>query len=299
MKKSALFSKSVLVLFLTLVLTMSLFPIFPKAAASKPMAEKELKAGVTYEYDLNGNGKKDAIRYTVKQASIPSIDSDYGCRLTLFINGKKSYSKTVDSALNARLSICDLNSKDGYLDLILYFTSDSACLDYMGFLRYSGSKITTIKSIISNKTNQFGQALIYRVSGISNIKSDGNFSIVADTPCSLNGIGSYLCRVPFQSKGNKITAVSSNTYSITSHSRKYNYKAAKTIPAYKKANSSSKKAFSIKKGGTVNLLKVKVSNSDKDNWAYIKTKAGKTGWIHLPESYDYDNPLFQQTPAWG
>lgn len=261
--------------------------------------EKELEENKIYYYDLDGDGKKDKLKYIVEEKK----EDDYYQKVSLYINGAKKYSK-VFTSLWAEYSIADLDRKDKKIDLILYCSSDSGTLDYAIFQNYENKKIKTIKTIIGyGDKNKYGLAELSRIGGLGQIKGDGSFSIVGDTSVWIPQIGCYYMYIPFYKQGNKITHKKTNTFTLTSGSQNFIYTVNQDTKVYEKADETSKLMAVLKKGDTLKIKKIKVPDSysedNREGYAYIEYQNGKKGWLWIPEDNSYRNDMFELIPGWG
>ena len=116
-----------------------------------------------------------------------------------------------------------------------------------------------------------------------NVKGNGRFHIIVDTPYALP-IGCFYADIPLQLKGDKIVPAT-GTYKLVESLKK-------NMKVYKKASKKSKNKFTLKKGDKLRIIKIKPAKNvtkrpqgkygldKKDNgFAYVKTKNGKKGWI--------------------
>ena len=146
----------------------------------------------------------------------------------------------------------------------------------------------------------------------SNVKGNGRFNIVVDTPYSLP-IGCFYANIPLKLQNNKIITTT-GTYNLVGSSKKYKYKAKSNIKVYKKASKKSKVKFTVKKGDKIKMIKIKpMKNVAKrpqgkygeekpiNAYAYVKTKSGKKGWIYLSKKKSSwgRKMLFKNVPGWG
>lgn len=260
---------------------------------------KMLSKDKEYSYDLNKDGKMEKIKYSFKKNNNNYQEK---MKIILYVNGKATYSKEFDYALNAKCTIADIDEKDGYLDLFLMVTSDSYSLEYAAFLQYQSNKIKTLNSSQSNKSIKFTRG--YEIEGVD---GKGNFKAVIDTPFTLQEIGSYNCYIPFVMEKGKIKQKKVSTYSLVSNSKKFKYKLRRSIKVYQKESTSSKVLRTIKKGEPITISKIKITIPSSglaqdlplSGYAYMEDKNGKKGWIYLNKKYNWNNRLFEETPGWG
>lgn len=285
---------------LCLVMVFTAMPEFRLQAASHTniKSSKVLQPNKTYYYDLNGDGKDESIYFTQTDKNEDNV------QIELYVNNKKVLSKTEE--INAIVKLSNLNQKDKYIEFEIAFQGEDAMITFLGFYRYKNSKLT--KMFTTNGQKSYNGLNLYRYDGVRTGKN-GTFYIKSDTPFSISAMGCYYCYMPFKIKGDKITAKKVKNYetfspfvSASGRTKAMQFKANKELKAYTKASTSSKKAFTIKKGEKLTITKIHpVSFKEDKKSAFVYVKKGtKKGWIYLKNAnYDYGNPVFEQTPAWG
>lgn len=242
---------------------------------------KTLEKDKVYEYDLNGDGEKEKLKYTVVED-----EAAYTVYLKLYINNKLCMSRK-DKGLAYTLQLCDLDKKDNYLDLYGYGTMDSGGISYSFFARYDKNNQYKYVNFKPNKIIKN-----YDAYSLELLHGNGKFDMMVDTPVHSDAIGRYYCYVPFQLKNNVISAVSTQTYAFNKFSSQYKYKAAKVFSVYDKAG-SNKVAYKVKTGEKVTINALCVTTSGKAYFRVVNSK-GKTGWIKS----DLKN-IFVERPEWG
>lgn len=267
-------------------------------AATNRLLEKDK----VYYYDLDGDGTKEKIYY---QTHVSAKDNEFFDSVSLFINDKNVYTKKLTDVW-ASYKVIDFDTSDKTIELNFQIGSYSYTLDYSSFQRWNGKEITEFETG-SNK------ALMYvRGYRFKNVKGNGRFHIIVDTPYALP-IGCFYADIPLQLKGDKIVPAT-GTYKLVESSKKYVYTAKKNIKVYKKASKKSKNKFTLKKGDKLRIIKIKPAKNvakrpqgkygldKRDNgFAYVKTKNGKTGWIFFSKKMSGwgKKTLFKQVPVWG
>ncbi|WMJ88195.1 SH3 domain-containing protein [Anaerocolumna sp. MB42-C2] len=276
--KSALF-------FITLFVSLIMAPkVYQASETTKELdGIKTLSNDTVYYYDLNGDGKTEKI--------LCKITVNYDKRKTtlkLYINDALSLSK-IEDGLFFLVTILDLDKSDNYLDFFISTTMESGCMDNSFFTRYDGTKFLDYVTFdIKTLTKKFDSSRYY----INKLNGDGKFTMVIDTPIYSPAIGCYFCYVPFRLKDNVLSAITTNTYTLTADSSNYKYKAVKSFSVYKKAGSKNV-VYKVKKSDKVFFDKMYISKSGKAYFRIINNK-GKKGWIKS----DQEN-LFAECPAWG
>ncbi len=273
-----------IIFYLSLSLILLCLPAKASAAETKIEGIIYLEADKTYYYDLNGDGKEDKIYY--KSTYQGKTDTS---TLELFINDQLCLTRKDNFDNGHILQICDLDSKDNYLDFYLYVIEPSDGVGNPTFFQYDGKSIL---NQINFKPNELSKHLSFYRFSIDTVKGDKTFTILADTPIYSASIGCYLCYITYKLENNKITMVASKTYSFSEYSTEYKYKSKKSFSAYKTAGSKVIQ-FKVKKGDVVTFDKLHVTNSGT---AYVRivNKKGKKAWINANQE-----ELFYELPLWG
>lgn len=252
------------------------------AATKSTTSIRTLEKDKKYKFDLNCDGKVEEIYFQVT-----ANDEDWEATFKLFINGKLHLTKK-ERGFGYYVQLCDIDTKDNYLDLFVINQMESDCSDYAAFMRYDGNKINEITGLKENIANK--NLSLFRYS-LGTVKGDGTFTLLVDSPIFSETIGCYNCFLPYQIKNNKITSVKQKTFALHKYSREYKYKAKKSFQAYKSAGSKSV-AFTVKKGTQVTFDRIYVTPAGK---LYVRAvSSGKSGWI----SGDIKD-LFIERPLWG
>lgn len=265
----------------------------PLVASAASVETKNLDKDIKYKYDLNKDGKKETLSYSVTSTG------EYTCRIKIFVNGVTVLSRVVDG-YSCTVQICDLNKKDKSLDLSVYSTSDSYCLEDFFLLRYKGKKFEAIKEF-NYKTGVPKNISIYRIGGIKKVKGNGTFSIVADTPYYNFKFGCYYVDIPAKATTSKVTFPTASSYTVTGYTKTFQYKLATSMVLYKKASLSSDKLGTLSSGTKFTAKSIKplsVATNDGAIFVKVKTSAGKTGWIYFPADTG-DKQYLEMVPGWG
>lgn len=265
------------------------FSLFVKTstiqAASSGQTDKiSLHAGNTYRYDLNGDGKKEKIVYQ----SIEN-EKDFTSTCKIYVNDKLCYHKTAKESFCFDMYLCDLDVSDSFLDIYIDARTYSDGVTYSKFARYDGSKITEYCQLSPESVSKYFKIFRY---GLGDIRGDGTFQVVVDSPIYSETIGCYNCFLEFKMVEDKLTPITTNFYYLNQDSKKYPYKAAKSFISYTKVGSKTT-AFIVKKGDTITFDKLYVSKSGK-LYVRIRNQKGKNGWMSGSLK-----DLFVEIPAWG
>lgn len=263
------------------------------------MQTKALSENEMYYYDLDIDGKNEKIEYRLFGNG---NDGQEKQEIVLYINDEEAYRYKMGNGLYAGYTIADIDAGDGYLDLFLMVTSDSYCLEYAAFLQYQSKQIKTLTSSLDNKSLQFIRG--YEIEGAD---GGGGFEAAIDTPFPLRAIGCYYCYVPFVMEEGTVKRKETDTYALAGHSREFRYILTQDIEVYEEADTSSGVSGTLEEGEYVTISEIKLNavngeqeeNAPVSGYACIEDRNGKKGWIYLDGEYDWDNPLFEEIPAWG
>ncbi len=257
-------------------------PCLAAEKSSKPSKVMLLTENIVYNYDLNGDGKTEAVQYKVTEK-----ENAHTATLKLYINKKLVLTKE-EEGLSYCVYLTDLNQSDNSLNFFIYTVWESGWVENAFFAQYNESKLDTIAFEPMKVAKDFN------ISRYTLFSTDGNgkFTLSIDTPIDAPSIGFYYCYISFQLKDNKITLLPDRTFSLVDFSKNYQYKAAKTISAYQSAGSKTV-SYKIKKGDTVTFDEMYLSKSGKVYFRMNNAK-GKKGWIRSNL-----NNLFIDVPMWG
>lgn len=242
-----------------------------------------LKKDTAYKYDLNGDGKTEKIKYKVN-----INEEKFSASIKLYVNDKLIMSRKTQGFYYS-LNLCDIDKRDGYIDIYCFATMESGCINDAFFVRYDGEKlINMVKFPPKSESKDFNTIRF----SIEKTAGDCTFIACVDTPVFSNTIGCYYCYVPYQLKNNKIARLSEKTYLLTDDSKKYQYKVKKGFSVYDKAGSKTI-AFKVKKGEKVTFDQIYLTKSNKAYFRIVNHK-GKKGWIKSDQE-----GLFYNLPMWG
>ncbi|MEE0706914.1 MAG: hypothetical protein UCH28_11110 [Adlercreutzia sp.] len=237
--------------------------------AAKGAKVHTLKENVTYtQYDATGDRKAD----TVKVAT--SYDNyDFGNKITVYLNGKRAFSKsTIFYYVEAQL----IQLKNGKCFIYLFAPIDNGDAEVCALYQVKNGKL---KRVI-NFNKGLGSKIGYHVGGQVK-KVSGNSMTVSFTSMSYM-TGFISANYTYKYKSGTLKKTSTTGKLSVGFTPKSTYKTKKAITAYKNTKCTSKK-FTIKKGAKVKFLKTYV----KGNTVRFQVKSGgKTGWIKVATRYD-------------
>ncbi len=256
---------------------------YSAAEGSKLEGVKALDQKTDYQYDLNGDGKVETLRYQVTEN-----DEKHEATLKLYIDKKLCLTKTSDGLLY-RVYVLDLDANDNHLDLFIHAVLESDGVKNAFFVQFDGKKfVHNVPFEINKLTKKYST---YRYS-IEKTDGKGNFTALLDTPIYSPAIGCYLCYVSFRMEDGNISIIPSSTYDLFKFSKEYKYKTVKAFTVYEKAGSKTA-VYKVKKGDIVTFDKMYLAKSGKVYFRTINSKGSK-GWILSDQE-----GLFAEQPAWG
>lgn len=253
---------------------------------AKLMEEEILESDKVYEYDLDGDGKKEKINYVNKQ--IDSTNLNY--EVIIKINGKNVYQKK-GKGFSAIISICNIDTRDKYKELILrdYAGDDDIFSAYI--MQYKNKKLKSLVELIKITKDE-----IWLGAGIRGVSTNGK-GILYWGSASINDLYQYcesmdpmgilflgnLKKVAFTLENGKIQLKKVFSYEaedkyVTDDIRYYT--AKKKIITYEKPNIKSKKSSVLKKGEEFQIDRIKKIGK---GIAYLRVvkKNGKKSWIYV------------------
>lgn len=227
-------------------------------------AQKELDDWIdsgkskTYNiYDVTGDGKSDTLKIKVAQNGV-----------TIFVNGKKAYSRKNGDLNSIDVSLYKIENEVPILAINAGMDSSS----YGVVLRYASGKLVKQFDLEDEKGFAFGREL--------RVASDKITAYFLRTYC----VGTVYFAYTYTYKNGKWNCSKYGDYYLGEVGKK-NIKVLKNFTTYKEPGLKSK-AFTVKKGSSVKILKCRLY---KDNM-HIKLECkGKKGWI---KDYGYDSEMF-------
>ena len=194
------------------------------------------------------------------------------------------------------MQICDIDKKDGKMDIWVYAYTDSDDIRYSALYQYSKGKIKRIWNLTEDY-NSDNKAYARRCGFIVDTDGKGNFTIAIDRTVN-NGFltGNHIDRVKFNLKRGKVTQVTKHTY--------YFYKAynlaggkgkwfiTKRQMVFYKDHNTVGGNVTVKKGSKCVPKKMYVTS---DNHVYVMYKFadGKKLWLCSEDYNDFDNLPFK------
>ncbi|MDD3172346.1 MAG: hypothetical protein PHF63_01540 [Herbinix sp.] len=244
-----------------------------------------LEEGKEYNYDLNGDGKKEKIKYS------STIMEDGGIQYNVNVNKKlaiKTYSE--GEGEGAGFYLIDIDSKDNYKELYVKVVGDTGYYIEGNVYRYEGNKLKIYCS-----TDNVGE-----VAGrfeLDPVKTqNGIITFVMDAPFYSGSLGSFYAYIPFKVENGKMALVKKGAYEVSTDWQKKEYIATKTLSA-STTMGGKKKAFSMRLGDTFYLLKISVKDGEI-RYIKIKDATGTVGWIKVPDTEFYMAP-YGGIYSWG
>lgn len=232
---------------------------------------KALKEGKAYTVDLDGDGKKESVKYTMTE-----LVRDENYAVCLYVNGKKMATvKADDYGFWASVSVVDIDKKDVKKELYVQFSVESDC--------FGGGKAYRYEKGTLRKYFTFDQPTTVRLSILEEQPGDGlvYFDSEYDDPNVHQG---YVKQAYTISSG-RLKVVQKKVLDTTAAWRKSEYKATRAIRVYGSIGDTTAK-FTIAKGTVFHVYKIKVkrpgSLGSGVSYFYVKTADGKSGWVKNP-----------------
>ncbi len=236
-----------------------------------------LQPDIVYNYDLNGDGKDESIKYSVKQSVLTAT-------VSVYIDGKKVITEE-QGAFTFYASLSNIDKKDKYIELSVMSYSGDNYMNTLNIYRYLGASKKPLKLFSFPSSNDI---LSLNFSDKVNTNGNGTFTWASGTIYSLIDYCEYIdanegtqplgacVDIQFVLKDNKIVLKSKEFKAYDSK-----VKTLKNIVLKDKASSNGKQVVSIKSGSTINIEKIKYI---KKGEAYLYIKYGtKNGWYHVNE----------------
>lgn len=229
-----------------------------------------LKAGKTYQEDLNGDGKKDSIQW--------NCDIDYEketFQFVLKINGKDysalPFSTYFTTSEYVSVYLTDLNPSDSKKELEIEGYGPSDVVTCSQFYSFDGKKVTKYAEL--DDCYQFGR---YYFLGVT---KEGQMRFCIDTPFWDENLGMYFATADFSFKDTKSTAL------IMNDTRCYIENSARFTPLTKlavtKEMGGSETAFTLNPGSLCYIDSVVKKGSQL--YLQVSNRSGTSGWIKLPK----------------
>ena len=239
-------------------------------------------SNTTLYYDMNGNGKKDAIRIScVKQSEY------YYKSIQVYINGKSALKKSISGCTFLSVRYLSCSSKKNYLQILalkdggymymnkIYIYSGGKLIEAVD-LGQADNKSTTVTKVTSEsisvkfsvqpyETGRIEWNFVYKPSG-------SKLKLKSSTAAAQSTLGTWPVYDGYQKyfKNNQFVTARKRTY-YTSYALK-------------------NKAFTANSGDVLTLRQVKVVNRK----LYLKfTLNGKNGWIRVTGKSDYNGEWFR------
>ena len=259
--------------------------------------------GTNYTADLNGDGAADFFKYRTEVAEDGSTTS-----LIVNMNGTDY---TVGTGISAayKVEVCDLNTSDNELNLVVVGTG--ADNSVTSFRVLSGTDLSTplMQDGTFTVLNGYGNAArLYNTSHVLTPSSangtfdkNGGFTLAVTSPISIDSLGRYVCKIPYELKDGVITedALSETTgnyeyelVDLTSQEQ-FNYILAADTNLLSSAAADAAPAATLGTGTQVFPRKlIQAANEPGAFYLYVEDASGNAGYLPLGEG----QTLFQSVP---
>ena len=259
--------------------------------------------GTNYTADLNGDGAADFFKYRTEVAEDGSTTS-----LIVNMNGTDY---TVGTGISAayKVEVCDLNTSDNQLNLVVVGTG--ADNSVTSFRVFNGTDLSTplMQDGTFTVLNGYGNAArLYNTSHVLTPSSangtfdeNGGFTLAVTSPISIDSLGRYVCKIPYELKDGVITedALSETTgnyeyelVDLTSQEQ-FNYILAADTNLLSSAAADAAPAATLGTGTQVFPRKlIQAANEPGAFYLYVEDASGNAGYLPLGEG----QTLFQNVP---
>lgn len=259
--------------------------------------------GTNYTADLNGDGAADFFKYRTEVAEDGSTTS-----LIVNMNGTDY---TVGTGVSAayKVEVCDLNTSDNQLNLVVVGTG--ADNSVTSFRVFNGTDLSTplMQDGTFTVLNGYGNAArLYNTSHVLTPSSangtfdeNGGFTLAVTSPISIDSLGRYVCKIPYELKDGVITedALSETTgnyeyelVDLTSQEQ-FNYILAADTNLLSSAAADAAPAATLGTGTQVFPRKlIQAANEPGAFYLYVEDASGNAGYLPLGEG----QTLFQSVP---
>ena len=259
--------------------------------------------GTNYTADLNGDGAADFFKYRTEVAEDGSTTS-----LIVNVNGTDY---TVGTGISAayKVEVCDLNTSDNQLNIVVVGTG--ADNSVTSFRVLSGTDLSTplMQDGTFTVLNGYGNAArLYNTSHVLTPSSangtfdeNGGFTLAVTSPISIDSLGRYVCKIPYELKDGVITedALSETTgnyeyelVDLTSQEQ-FNYILAADTNLLSSAAADAAPAVLLGTGTQVFPRKlIQAANEPGAFYLYVEDASGNAGYLPLVEG----QTLFQSVP---
>ena len=259
--------------------------------------------GTNYTADLNGDGAADFFKYRTEVAEDGSTTS-----LIVNVNGTDY---TVGTGISAayKVEVCDLNTSDNQLNIVVVGTG--ADNSVTSFRVLSGTDLSTplMQDGTFTVLNGYGNAArLYNTSHVLTPSSangtfdeNGGFTLAVTSPISIDSLGRYVCKIPYELKDGVITedALSETTgnyeyelVDLTSQEQ-FNYILAADTNLLSSAAADAELAATLGTGTQVFPRKlIQAANEPGAFYLYVEDASGNAGYLPLGEG----QTLFQSVP---
>ena len=250
--------------------------------------------GTNYTADLNGDGAADFFKYRTEVAEDGSTTS-----LIVNVNGTDY---TVGTGISAvyKVEVCDLNTSDNQLNIVVVGTG--ADNSVTSFRVLSGTDLSTplMQDGTFTVLNGYGNAArLYNTSHVLTPSSangtfdeNGGFTLAVTSPISIDSLGRYVCKIPYELKDGVITedALSETTgnyeyelVDLTSQEQ-FNYILAADTNLLSSAAADAAPAATLGTGTQVFPRKlIQAANEPGAFYLYVEDASGNAGYLPLGE----------------
>ncbi|MBR4344061.1 MAG: hypothetical protein IKP88_15410 [Lachnospiraceae bacterium] len=270
---------AILALFIALTSNDQVFAKFSK---------KELAPDKTYKYDLDGDGTKEKISYSL---TFDGYDLKWA---GIDINGKSAYSHKLgkkETFYSATVMIYDINPKDEYKEVIIDY--DFEFEHNIKAYRYQDKKLTLL----------FDTGMLLGGEKLVDVQKKGNKVLMYESATCACGNCFYITtNNKIKNKKLKEVKPKDQIYTIPQEiwgDYLITFNLAKDVEVYKDAD-GTEVIGTLKKGTEIHLTKLKYNNGTVV-YALVDVIGGEesVGWIDVEFKSGMDGDSLVTNPAWA
>lgn len=259
--------------------------------------------GTSYTADFDGDGAGDFFIYRTQVA-------DDGMTSSLVVN-MNGTDYTVGSGSNAtyKVEVCDLNTADGKLNLVVVGTGADSSVTSFQVLNGTDLSSPIMKNGSFSVINGYGSAeylyntahVLTPASSAGVFNEEGGFTLAVTSPITIDSLGRYVCKVPYELKEG---IAAEDAYSLTTGNYEYdlldltsleqfNYLLAADTNLLSSAAADAPAAAVLPTGTQVFPRKLILSGTETGVfYLYVEDASGNAGYLPLISGQG----LFQSVP---
>lgn len=240
---------------------------------------------VLTQYDVNGDGKSDKVKYT----KLDNQDDENSATMRVFVNNKKVFEQTREDSPSWCLRLIKLENGKVIFDISSTIGSDDACIHQLYVCKDNKLKsIYNFQKYFENYADYYS-ADVVEVSG-------NTLKLTVYAQFYTTGSVRYDMKLCYISYKDGAFERASNGYTVNykEMNKENKWTATRNIKVYKRADSKNV-VFTLKKKDVVKINKITFIN--KKVYIQVKNRSGKTGYI--PAAKQYNGSYFKEAQYAG